>query len=93
MGSHNKMSHQRIRRPKPRKPIIGGTCPDCGKTRFYSRREARQAANRLSKRARVYQCGEYWHWTSWQPAGRTTFYRERERPGEGDDRGQDDQAG
>lgn len=74
------MGHHRTRRPPPRVPVIGGTCPTCGKVRYLSRKEARSAAIRQGKRMRTYPCGEYWHNTSWQPASRVAYYRERERP-------------
>jgi len=45
---------------------VRATCPDCGKIRYPSRREARRFAARLYQdgRARAYQCGSFWHLTS-----------------------------
>lgn len=53
------------------------TCPDCGKVRYGSRKQAKAVARRMSRRQRVYQCGGFWHTTSWDPAGKVIFYRER----------------
>jgi hypothetical protein len=39
-----------------------GTCPDCGKQRYASRKTARHAARRQSRAAlSAYPCGAYWH--------------------------------
>jgi len=69
----------------PRPPDMGmGRCPDCGKVRYASRREARQAAQGLRwhggnrKRARTYRCGNYWHLTT-QDAEKAAWYREHMR--------------
>lgn len=39
-----------------------GTCPDCGKRRWLTRKDARKAMRRMhDKTLQVYQCGDYWH--------------------------------
>ncbi|GAA4132263.1 hypothetical protein GCM10022416_11860 [Actinomadura keratinilytica] len=47
-----------------------GTCARCGRARYPSRREARQAARLAAPgvRLRAYRCGTSWHLTT--PAGR-----------------------
>ncbi len=75
------MSHRRSKKPSPRLPLTG-YCPDCDKLRYTSRAEARKAANRQSKRMRVYSCpvnDTFWHTTSWGPQSRVAWYRERDQ--------------
>ncbi len=45
---------------------IRAACPDCGKIRYPSRRDARRFAARIYQggRARAYRCGDFWHLTS-----------------------------
>ncbi|MFE6362914.1 hypothetical protein ACFVP3_23310 [Streptomyces sp. NPDC057806] len=40
-----------------------GTCPDCGKACFASRRDAKRAARGMFPGAhhRAVPCGQYWH--------------------------------
>lgn len=40
-----------------------GHCPDCGKTRYATRRRARRAAKVFhpGNAMRAYQCGDFWH--------------------------------
>lgn len=40
-----------------------GTCPDCGKYRYPTRKAAKRAAQDLfpGDPQRAYPCGEYWH--------------------------------
>jgi hypothetical protein len=75
------MTHRRSKKPPPRVPVTG-YCDDCGKLRYMSRAEARKAATRQSRRMRVYRCpdnDEFWHTTSWGPATRVEWYRERDQ--------------
>lgn len=39
------------------------SCPMCGKVRYLSRKQARDAARRLrgSGHLNAYRCGEFWH--------------------------------
>lgn len=53
-----------------------GTC-QCGKVRYITRKAARAAARKLSRRCRAYRCGDYWHLASYQPQSRVMWYRER----------------
>jgi hypothetical protein len=53
-----------------------GTCPDCGKVRYLTRADAKQALKRQSRRNRIYRCGDFWHTASWQPQDRILAYRE-----------------
>ena len=56
-----------------------GECPDCGKVRYLSRRDARRAVARMKgnggKARHAYRCGDYWHLTS-RPAVVVTAYRD-----------------
>lgn len=75
------MSHKRSKKPQPRLPLTG-YCPDCDKIRYTTRAEARDAANRQSRRMRVYRCpanDTFWHTTSWGPQSRVAWYRERDQ--------------
>ena len=42
-----------------------GTCPDCGKRQYVTRKAARQVARRghlrSSQGLQAYRCGDYWH--------------------------------
>jgi hypothetical protein len=44
--------------------VNSGTCPECGKQRFLSRKGARDHAKRELRGIKfaVYPCGEYWHY-------------------------------
>jgi hypothetical protein len=72
------------RRPAARaaSATFTGQCPVCGKVRYLSRREAREAAARAhpGQRMRAYRCGGYWHLTS--VTGEAAAWW-RERPGGG----------
>ena len=64
-------------------------CPDCGKRCYASRGEAKRSGRRFASegghrghRYRAYQCGDWWHLTSWQAAARVAAYRDHERSGE-----------
>jgi hypothetical protein len=56
------------------------TCPVCGKLRYYTRRDARQAAQHLAAngygRMYPYKCNGFFHLTS-ANAKRRAWYRER----------------
>ena len=57
-----------------------GTCPDCGKIKYGSRKKAKAAARRMSMNGvsrvmRAYRCGDWWHLTS-QSAERAAAWRE-----------------
>lgn len=58
---------------------------DCGKIRYYTRRQAKRVARQIpgTRRLRAYACGGFWHLTS-ESTGRTTMWRAWERPGTGD---------
>ena len=66
-----------MRRDKPEHGLGQSTCPDCGKLRYCSKAEAKQAERRMfpRKRSRAYQCGDFWHLATWQPAAKVAFYR------------------
>jgi hypothetical protein len=40
-----------------------GRCPECGKRRYLSKREAKAAARTVHRGAHLaaYACGDYWH--------------------------------
>jgi ssDNA-binding Zn-finger/Zn-ribbon topoisomerase 1 len=56
-------------------------CPECGKIRYQSRKDARQAQRTRAAihgptgKMRAYKCGNFWHLTS-RPADWITGYRE-----------------
>ena len=54
-----------------------GTCPECGKLCYTSRREARRDAGKHGTRRRAYRCGNLWHLATYQPAAKVAWYRER----------------
>ena len=65
----------------------GSPCPDDGKIRYYTRKQAKAEAARIRGKGhggqgklRVYQCGEFWHLTS-QAAETVAFYRGCDRGG------------
>jgi hypothetical protein len=64
----------------PRGGNAGAPCPEDGKIRYYSRRDAlrfgRQAPG--GRKLRAYRCGEFWHLTS-QDTTQVTWYREHRR--------------
>lgn len=73
------MAHKRRREPSLRGTNLRqSTCPDCGKWRYPSRKDARAKARQIypGSQARAYKCGDYWHLTS-MPTGETTKFRER----------------
>ncbi len=46
------------------RPVCGGPCPECGKLRWTSRRDAKRIASQIPARAgrlHPYRCGDYWH--------------------------------
>jgi hypothetical protein len=47
----------------PPSRLTVGTCPDCGRACYTSRRSARRAAKGMFPGAhhRPVQCGQYWH--------------------------------
>jgi hypothetical protein len=60
----------------------GTTCPDDGKLRFYTRKDAMRYASQRTRRPgirlRAYRCGQFWHLTS-QDTAEVTWYRENWR--------------
>jgi len=72
-------AHERRRTDFGGKGLFIATCPDCGKRRYRSRRDAKQEARQMLARGivvtRAYRCGDYWHLTS-QDTGTTTRQRE-----------------
>ena len=60
---------------------------DCGKVRYFTRKEARREARVIrgtKGKLRAYECGGgFWHLTS-QSAGRAAIWRAYVRPGTGD---------
>jgi len=47
-----------------RRPVTA-TCPECGKRRYLTRKNARKAASQLGGgKGHVYRCGGFWHLTS-----------------------------
>ncbi len=56
-------------------------CPDCGKLRYLSRKNAKIAAahNRGKGKGavwRAYKCGDFWHLTT-ESTSRITYFREK----------------
>ena len=47
-------------KPRP-KELYVGLCPACGKRRYASKSDARNAAKDLGETMSAYQCGTYWH--------------------------------
>jgi hypothetical protein len=41
-----------------------GTCPDCGKVRYMTRKGARRAGPRMGATVHTYRCGAFWHVTT-----------------------------
>lgn len=73
---------KRTKKPPPRLPLTG-YCTPCGKVRYMSRADARRSAIKMPRRMRAYRCPEpgqaqFWHLTSWQPASRVAYYRDKE---------------
>ena len=59
---------------------------DCGKVRYFTRKEARHEARMFmrGRKLRAYRCdGGFWHLTS-QSAKRAAIWRAYVRPGTGD---------
>ena len=57
------MSNKHRPRGEITNPSHIGTCPDCGKARWRTRRQAVQAAQRIypGQHMSPYQCGDFWH--------------------------------
>ncbi|MFC6883401.1 hypothetical protein [Actinomadura yumaensis] len=58
------MSRNHLSQAEPRSPYWArGSCPECGKTRYASRREAKKAARKLYPGAHMqaYPCGVFFH--------------------------------
>ena len=58
-------AHVQRRRDFGHKGLFIASCPDCGKRRYATRRDAKRQAriDRLIA-VRAYPCGMYWHLTS-----------------------------
>jgi hypothetical protein len=63
-------------------PRRAAACPEDGKIRYYTRKDALRFGRRQPRtagmRLRAYRCGEFWHLTS-QDTAEITWYREHGR--------------
>ena len=64
-------------------PSAVGTCPNCGKVQYPTRRAARKAARELhpgEPGLRAYPCGAYWHFGHMPAAQRHGAYPLADEP-------------